>query len=90
MQPCTIIFSQTTLTGVGQAFSPSRPACTRPAAAALIDLPDNNRTRSFAPSPSPCSPAHSPQHIKLAVTVDARGQVDRPVRDLALPGFLSH
>ena len=59
MQVCTMVFSQTALTVSGSPLSPSQTSMhTSRTPRFLISV--RTRSQYLAPSPSPCSPAHSP------------------------------
>ena len=84
MQVCTIVFSQTAFTASGRPFSPSQTSMHTSRVPRFL-ISASTRSQNLAPSPSPCSPAHRPSTSRSPVHGDAQGQVDRPVRDLALP-----
>src|SRR6266568_227454 len=82
MHVCTMVFSQMAFTASGRPFSPSQTTISTSRVPRFL-ISEQTRSQYFAPSPSPCSRPQS-QHVTLPVHGDAQGQVDRPVRDLAL------
>ena len=68
MQVCTIVFSQTALTASGRPFSPSQTSMHTSRTPRFL-ISDKMRSQYLAPSPSPCSPAHSPSTSRSPSTV---------------------
>jgi hypothetical protein len=68
MQVCTIVFSHTVLTASGRPFSPSQTSMHTSRTPRFL-ISDKIRSQNFAPSPSPCSPAHRPSTSRSPSTV---------------------
>ena len=69
---------------VGQAFQPVADQHAHVPGAAVLDLRQDPQPE-LGSLPVAVLPGPQAQHVTLAVHGDAQGQVDRPVRDLALP-----
>src|ERR1700751_3258763 len=65
---CTIVFSQTVLTASGRPLSPSQASMHTSRTPRFL-ISDRTRSQNLAPSPSPCSPAHSPKTSRSPSTV---------------------
>jgi hypothetical protein len=68
MHVCTMVFSQTALTASGRPFKPSQTSRHTSRVPRFL-ISDSTRSQYLAPSPSPCSPAHSPKMSRSPSTV---------------------
>ncbi len=70
MHVCTIVCGHTCAMASGRPFSPSQTTMQQ-STVPLFLISDNTRSQYLAPSPSPCSPVHSPRTSRVPSTVTA-------------------
>ena len=73
MHVCTTVLSQTAFTASGRPFSPSQTTISTSRVPRFLTS-EQTRIQYFAPSPSPCSPAHRPRKSRVPSTVTPRAR----------------
>ena len=73
MHVCTMVFSHTAFTPSGRPLRPSQTSMHTSRTPRFL-ISEQTRIQYLAPSPSPCSPAHSPSTSRSPSTVTPRAR----------------